>query len=328
MPAKRAKKIIKNIFIFSVLLTLLLVLWVAYFFVKNDAPLISGEMEYGVAFKEGLELDVYLPTKQVYEEAPVMFYIHGGAWITGNKITVNNSRFNGAVNKLREAGYAIISPNYTLAEVGKSPFPACILDIYDAIEWTKSNAARLHLDTANIGLLGESAGGHIAMMIAFPDTSLVPEKYAKTNFNYLIDVYGPNNLEGIYKSKLVDSLDALIQKIPEHFRDNFDMKKQIFGFNPSEDSLKADKIVRMYSPYFMLGNYKKPTLIIHGKDDSIVPVKQSTDLKARLDSLKIENEMHLLEGVNHAFRGATQAQNDSVQNWIYDFVIRHYHESL
>lgn len=321
---KRTKKVAKNIFILVVSLTLLLVIWIAYFIIKNDAPLISGNMEYGVPFKEGLELDIYRPTQKVYESSPILFYIHGGAWIGGNKITVNNNRFNGAINQLRAAGYTIISPNYTLAENGKSPFPNCILDVYDAIDWTKAHAKAYQLDTTNIGLLGESAGGHIAMMIAFPDTTFIPKKYHKTTINYLIDVYGPNDLEGIYRSKLVDSLDVLLKAVPEHFRDNFDMKKQIFGFDPKTDTLRANQMIAMYSPYYMLHHFNKPVLLIHGKNDRIVPVKQSLDLKKRLDSLRIKNEMHLLDDVDHGFIGAKPEQMDAVQQWIYDFVIQHH----
>lgn len=321
---KRTKKVVKNLFIVVVSLTLVLVIWIAYFIIKNDAPLISGDVEYGVPYKEGFELDIYLPTEKVYETSPILFYIHGGAWIGGNKITVNNNRFNGAINRLRKAGYTIVSPNYTLAENGKSPFPNCILDVYDAIDWTKAHAKQYHLDTTNIGLLGESAGGHIAMMIAFPDTTFIPKKYIKTRFNYLIDVYGPNELEGIYRSKLVDSLDVLLKSVPEHFRDNFDMKKQIFGFDPKKDTLRANRMIEMYSPYFMLKHFNKPVLLIHGKNDHVVPLKQSLDLKARLDSLKIKNEMHLLDDVDHGFIGAKPEQMNEVQNWIYEFVIQNY----
>ncbi|MEJ0031628.1 MAG: alpha/beta hydrolase [Bacteroidota bacterium] len=109
----------------------------------------------------------------------MIFFIHGGAWIGGTKGSVNFNRVNGAVNKLREHGYTVISPNYSLAGKERSVFPECILDVYDAIDWTKDNASRYDLDTTHVGLMGESAGAHIAMMIAFPDSTLLPSKYKK-----------------------------------------------------------------------------------------------------------------------------------------------------
>jgi len=295
-----------------------------YFMFKNQAPITLGKMEFGIPYKNDLKLDIYHPTAIVYEKSPVVFYIHGGAWIVGNKITINNGRFNGAANTLREKGYTIISPNYTLAEKQKSPFPDCIIDIYDAINWTKAHAALYQLDTSNMGLLGESAGAHIAMMIAFPDTTLVPEKYKKTTFNYLIDVYGPSDLEGIYHSRFIGKLDSSLTKLPTSLRATFDLKQYIFGFDPSRDTLRVKDLFTHYSPINFLNKNNPPTLILHGTKDQIVPVEQSTLLKRQLDKIGIPNEMHLLDNMNHGFISASAQQMDSTQVWIADFVLKHY----
>lgn len=64
--------------------------------------------------------------------------------------------------------------------------------------------------------------------------------------------------------------------------------------------------------------------MIHGDSDRVVPIGQSHELKQLLDSLGIDNELHVLQGVDHAFRGATAAQKDSVQMWIVDFIVGNY----
>src|SRR5689334_237454 len=87
----------------------------SYFVVSNGAPIITGKVIRNIEYKPGLKLDVYTPTKQVYDKTPVVIYIHGGAWISGLKEGLNFNRFNQAANHLREAGYAIVSINYTLA---------------------------------------------------------------------------------------------------------------------------------------------------------------------------------------------------------------------
>lgn len=307
-----------------VALFLLLVAGITYFMFRYHAPITSGTIEFGVPYKDDLKLDIYTPTQTIYKKSPVVFYIHGGAWIIGNKITINNGRFNGAANTLREKGYTIISPNYTLAEKQKSPFPECILDIYDAIQWTKQHAELYNLDTCNMGLFGESAGAHIAMMIAFPSTTLAPEKYKKTSFNYLIDVYGPNDLEGIYHSELAMKLDSTLTKLPPSLRARFDLKQYLFGFDPSRDSVKVKEMFAKYSPMHFLNPAIPPVLIIHGTKDQIVPVEQSIVLKSKLDQLAIPNEMHLLDNVNHGFIHSNQQQADSTQAWIANFVLKHY----
>lgn len=321
---RKAKKILKYTAIFIIGVTLVLVLVTTNFIFSNKAPIVSGEIEYGIVYKNGLALDIYQPTKNVFEKSPIIVYVHGGAWIRGTKTAINFNRFNGAINTLRDQGYTIICPDYSLAGEGRSVFPACILDIYDAIEWTKENASRYSLDTANIGLLGESAGAHIAMMIAFPDTTLQPAKYPKTNFNYLIDVYGPNDLTDIYHGKALETIDVSLRKVSRIFGSEFNIKEYVFGFDPNKDSVRATALMHQYSPINIVTKRETPVLIIHGRNDRIVPVQQSITLKSKLDSLTIPNEIYLMDSVDHSFIYATREQRDSVQLLITNFVVKNY----
>jgi acetyl esterase/lipase len=308
----RVKAILKNTVVTIIALFIAIAVASAYFLLKNDAPIISGDVERGIEYKKDLKLDLYRPTKNVFNTSPVVFFIHGGAWIGGTKASINFDRFNGAVNTLREEGYTVISPNYTLAGEGRTVFPQCILDIYDAIEWTKDNASVYGLDTTNLGILGESAGAHIAMMIAFPEESLQPEKYKKTKFRYLIDVYGPNDLTGIYHGHAIEKIEASVKKVSKIFGSEFNIKEYVFGFDPNKDSIRANELLNRYSPVNILSRNEIPVLIIHGKKDQIVPVEQSIKLKQKLDSLGVPNEIRLLNNVDHNFRGATREQKDSM----------------
>ena len=318
--------ILKYTSITLMVVLLILVVITTNFLFKSKAPIIEGSVEYGIRYKNELELDLYRPTKNVFNTSPVVFFIHGGAWIRGTKAAINFNRFNGAVNTLRENGYTIICLDYSPAGKSKSVFPECILDVYEAIEWTKQNASLYDLDTTNLGILGESAGAHIAMMIAFSETTLQPEKYKKTKFNYLIDVYGPNDLTDIYHGQAVEKIDASIKKVSKIFGSEFNIKEYVFGFDPSKDSVRANELLTRYSPINFVQENKTPILIIHGKKDQIVPVEQSLILNSKLDSLKIPNEMYLMDGVDHNFLHANREQKDSTQKLISDFVVRNYKE--
>ena len=307
-----------------VVVLLILVVIITAFLFRNKAPIISGNIEYGITYKNDLKLDLYGPTKNVYDTSPVVFFIHGGAWIGGTKAALNFNRVNGAVNTLREKGYTIISPDYSLAAKGKNVFPDCILDVYEAIEWTKKHASHYNLDTTNLGFLGESAGAHIAMMIAFSDTTLLPEKYKKTKFSYVVDLYGPTDLADIYRGQTVDMLNASVNRITKVFGTNFNWKEHAFGFDPSKDSVRANEMLYNFSPINILRDNEFPVLILHGKKDRIVPVEQSIRLKLELDTLGVANEMHLMNGVDHNLIYSNREQKDSIQLWISDFVIRYY----
>lgn len=293
----------------------------AYFIISNDAPIIAGKVTRNIEYKPGLKLDIYTPTQNVYDKTPVIIYIHGGAWISGLKEGLNFNRFNQAANELREAGYAIISINYTLASQNQSPFPACIDDAVDAVKWIYQNADLHHFDIDNVGLFGESAGAHIAMMTAYADYF---KDTPQVHFNYVLDVYGPNRLAGVYHTPTVDTLYSKLAKLPSHFQSRLDIAKYIFGFDPKQDSLRAIETMNTYSPYYRVTKAAPPTLILHGDSDRIVPIEQSITLHAKFDSLGVENEIHIIKGADHAFAKATTEQKSDIQKWIVEFVQRHF----
>jgi acetyl esterase/lipase len=292
-----------------------------YFIIANDAPIITGKVIRNVEYKPGLKLDIYTPTQQVYDKAPVVIYIHGGAWISGLKEGLNFNRFNQAANELRNAGYAIISINYTLAKSNQSPFPTCIDDAVDAVRWIHQNADAHQFDVNNVGLFGESAGAHIAMMTAYANYF---KDSPQIHFNYVVDVYGPNQLTGVYHTPTVDTLYSVLAKLPDHLQSRLDIAKYIFGFDPKQDSVRAIEMMNTFSPYNLITSSAPATLIIHGDSDRIVPIVQSTTLHAKLDSLGVENEIHIVKGVDHAFAKATHEQKSELQKWIVAFIEQHY----
>ncbi|WP_100612959.1 alpha/beta hydrolase [Confluentibacter lentus] len=326
---RKLKSTLKYIGFTIISLFLIVTALIAGYLFYTNAPITNGKVAYNISFKENLEIDIYAPTKTIFKKSPVIFYIHGGAWIIGDKFTINSNRFNGAINSLRENGYTIICPNYTLGKKGKSPFPSCIEDVYDAIDWAKKNAQKYNLDIQNIGLLGESAGAQIAMIIAFSDNHFKKQKQEKIKFNFLIDVYGPSDLISMYNSPEVENLNNRLNKFLSLAGDPINLKEYVFGFNPEEDKSKANVFLENYSPLKFISKKNFPTLIIHGKEDQIVSVKQSEVLNSKMNSLGLKNEIHLFDGMDHSLRKATQKQKDTVQLLITDFVLKNYnHKNL
>lgn len=321
---RKLKSIIKYMGITIATLLLLVTVFVTGYFYTTNAPLTNGKVSCNIGYKENLKLDLYAPTKNIFDKSPVIFYVHGGAWIIGSKFTINSNRFNGAIHNLREHGYTIICPNYTLGKKGKSPFPDCIVDVFDAVDWAKKNAALYNLDTQNIGLLGESAGAQIAMMIAFSDHHLKNKKNNETTFSYLIDVYGPSDLASMYEGPEIKNLNNRLNKFLNLAGKEINIEEYVFGFNPAQDKSRAKNVLENYSPIKFISKRNFPTLIIHGKEDQIVSVKQSETLNSKMDSLGLNNEIHLFDGMDHSLRKATQYQKDSIQLLITDFVLKNY----
>jgi len=294
------------------------------FLFYTTAPVVEGESSFNIDYNERQSLDFYYPTQKKYEQDPLVIFVHGGGWITGRKESINFNRFNGAIEKVRAAGFAVASPSYTLATDGNSPFPQNIRDVIEAINWLKANAIEYGLDSNRIGLMGESAGAHLALMLTLHAYADEHPQWSKPKIDYLVDVYGPTEMKDLYFSETVDSLNSFIRKLPAMLREPLDISQNLMGFDPQKDSLKASKFMNDYSPIRYLNSGMPPTLVIHGDHDQLVAVEQSRRLVARMESLKLEYKYYELAGVNHAFIGATDTQSDSVQFWISNFIIKQY----
>lgn len=104
-------------------------------------------------------LDVYLPAAPVADAAVAIFF-YGGRWNAGAK---EMYRFIGAA--LAARGAIVVIPDYRLYP--RARFPAFLEDAAQAARWTRDNARRYGGDLSRLFVIGHSAGGHIATMLAF-----------------------------------------------------------------------------------------------------------------------------------------------------------------
>jgi acetyl esterase/lipase len=106
-------------------------------------------------------LDVYRP-KAVRAPAPVVVFLYGGRWNTGTR---GDYRLLG--DALTRRGWVAVVPDYRLAPAAR--FPAWVEDGARAVRWARDNAARIGGDSARIFVVGHSAGGHSAALLALDE---------------------------------------------------------------------------------------------------------------------------------------------------------------
>lgn len=99
-------------------------------------------------------LDIY-HLKDVTTPQPVIVNIHGGGWVYGNKEIYQFYCMN-----LAQRGFAVVNFNYRLAPEVK--YPAPLEDINNVMTFIKKNADTYYLDTNNVFVVGDSAGGQMA----------------------------------------------------------------------------------------------------------------------------------------------------------------------
>lgn len=110
------------------------------------------DLQYGPDSKWNL-LDVYLPEEHA-KKVPVIFYFHGGSWISGIK---ENAQFYGM--SFAKHGFAFVNISYRLPP--DVVFPGSLDDVDQAIHWTCDHAKKYDLDLKNAFLIGDSAGGQM-----------------------------------------------------------------------------------------------------------------------------------------------------------------------
>jgi acetyl esterase len=90
----------------------------------------------------------------------VALAFHGGGWMLGNRDSFDATSRHLA----RDSGLLIVSIEYRLAP--ENPFPAAVEDAWTATRWVAANATGLNADTSKLVVLGESAGGNLAAVVA------------------------------------------------------------------------------------------------------------------------------------------------------------------
>ena len=110
---------------------------------------------------ESLEARVYEPEGGA-EGAPLMMYIHGGGWQMGSAEESEPTAQHWAAQ-----GWYVVSVNYRLSSSQQPTWDKAPADLACALTWTDHHAAEAGADTERLTVMGDSAGGHLAMLLGW-----------------------------------------------------------------------------------------------------------------------------------------------------------------
>jgi acetyl esterase/lipase len=253
-------------------------------------------VEYGKAGQQSLKLDLLRPKAQPQVAMPVVVYIHGGRWQTGDK-----SKGIPLLARLVERGYLGASINYRLS--GEAVFPAQIEDCRCAIRFLRSRAKQYHIDPDRIGVWGESAGGHLAALLGtagglkeFDGSGGAAELSSRVQA--VCAWFAPSDLPS--QARWSGMADQAIAKL--------------LGGTVADHPEKAAKA----SPITHVSADDPPFLLMHGDQDALVPPVQSEKLHAALTKAGVKSTLHIVKGAGHRlFTGA------EVETIVDDFFDQH-----
>ena len=125
----------------------------------DPANEVLRDCQYGSTSQQ--TADLYMLPRQEGPH-PCVILIHGGGWMGGTKDV-----YAGLAKQFNRAGFSVVAINYTLAQEGKLEtwWPAQIIDVQNAMKWLRDNHDIFGIDPNRIGVLGHSAGAHLALML-------------------------------------------------------------------------------------------------------------------------------------------------------------------
>jgi acetyl esterase/lipase len=213
--------------------------------------------------------------------APVLLQVHGGAWVIGDK----EQQATPLMAHMAERGWVCVAINYRLSP--RSTWPDHIVDVKRALAWVKANIADHGGDPDFVAITGGSAGGHLASLAALSanEPSWQPGfEEADTSVVAAVPFYGVydwTNRDGTGMAGMEDFLGKTV------------IKSRI-----EDDRETWDKASTMS----WVGPDAPPFMVVHGSNDTLVPVEQARSFVAMLRAESKQPVVYAeLPGAQHAF---------------------------
>ena len=267
----------------------------------KNATIYTGQIYSALNGYRSLELDLFVP-EHVDGPAPVVVWIHGGAWLFGRRQLLPaywapGSLFQAAI----DAGIAVATIDYRHSR--EAVFPAQLHDGFAALRWLREFGPRLGIDPNRLGVWGESAGGHLASLLA-----LVTDPALHGTDGVTGEAVTIRAAVSYYGVADVDTMPGFLENMPQEWVD--ELIRASGGLPPEPlDVLLGDspypraEANRLASPVHHVRADAPPFLLIHGDADTAVPFEQSVALQAALAAAGADAELVRVEGADHVFLG-------------------------
>ena len=238
-------------------------------------------ISYGGAGRRN-QLDVWKrPDLPMDAKAPVLVQVHGGGWVIGNK----DQQALPLLTHMAESGWVCVAINYRLSP--RATWPDHIVDVKRALAWVKANIADYGGDPDFVCITGGSAGGHLSSLAALSPNE--PEfqpgfEAADTSVRAAVPFYGVYdmiNRDGTGRG----DMEGMLAKVV------FKSKRR-----------DAPSVWEQASTMSWVGPHAPPFFVIHGANDTLVPVEQARSFVAMLRAESKHPVAYAeLPGTQHAF---------------------------
>ena len=244
---------------------------------------VYGNIPYAKDTLQRHLLDIYLPAG-AKTNSPLIIWVHGGAWMLNDKYA-DMSYMKNTIRSLLDSGYALASIDYRYSTT--APFPTQVQDCNQAVGWLYDHAQQYGFDPNRFALIGFSAGGHLASLLALSNNNSVRDFYfdgrpAKFRIRCVLDFYGPSDLIAIANRS--DSTKQENNPVA-----------LLLGAHPVD----RPDLARRASPVNYIDKGDPAFLIVQGEKDESVPYTQSKLLHSWLRLNEVKTELIIVPGAPH-----------------------------
>jgi acetyl esterase/lipase len=249
-------------------------------------------------------LDVYRSRLASPGKAPVMVYIHGGAWMIGEK----REQGKPMMYELVARGWVCVAINYRLSP--KATWPDHIIDAKRAVAWVKEHIDDYGGDPSFVAVSGGSAGGHLCALLALSpgDPTFQPgfEK-ADTTVQACVPFYGVMDLTSSPDGAAI--FGPGLRKM---------LEKSVMKCKESEHPA----LFRDASPTYRVRAEAPPFFVLQGVNDTLVPVESARVFVERLRSVSRQPVAYAeLPLAQHAFDVLASLRCQATTSAVADFLV-------
>jgi acetyl esterase/lipase len=230
---------------------------------KSRAVYATSSVDYWGDHTKRHRLDIYRSRLSPPDKAPVMVYVHGGAWVIGEK----REQGKPMMFELVARGWVCVAINYRLSP--KATWPDQIVDVKRAIAWVKEHIADYGGDPTFVAVSGGSAGGHLCALLALSagDPTFQPGfEEADTSVAACVPFYGVMDLT----------------RSPDASRFGTGMQEMLEKSVMKVKEAEHPEVFREASPTFRVSPEAPPFFVLHGANDTLVPVETARAFVQRL----------------------------------------------
>jgi acetyl esterase/lipase len=229
-------------------------------------------------------LDIYLPVN-AKANTPIIIWIHGGAWMLNDKYA-DMGYMKNTIREFLEHGYALASIDYRYSTT--AVFPAQVQDCNQAIQFIYDHASEYKVDKNKIALIGFSAGGHLASLVALSQNNNIKSFYPmgarkKFNIKCVLDFYGPSDF-------------IALETNPDTSVNN---PRNPVSILLGAMAVERPDLAKNASPVTYIDKDDPPFFIVQGEKDESVPNTQSKLLSSWLTLAGVKNEFTMVPGAPH-----------------------------